>query len=403
MIPAVRHPLPRPYHVVHLLPDLMVGGGQQVVLTAASHLDPQLFKVSVWYMAPHHPMRPLYQRAGIPTLCLGYQGGLRDGARTLLRLVQGLRREHVALLHVHSSLDKGYGLLAGVVCRVPVVVHLHMPHNYRKPHSVLGRWRAGLRGWMHSLAVKHYIAVSEDVKRAHLPFRPGRIPVNVVYNGIEAERFRPPGPAVLTDLRRELGLADQGPVLVNVAMLRKHKGQRWLIEMMPWVLQRYPQARLLIVGDGEERMALEGMVRDRGLGQAVRFLGVRHDVPHLLALAQVFLFPSLGEGLGIAALEAMAAARPVVAFRLPVLEEFIEDGVTGYLATPEDPVDLAQKALLVLSNPRLAEAMGQRGRRVVEERFTVQAAVSRLESIYLSLLSRGPGTGWPRGHWAVRG
>jgi len=384
----------------------MVGGGQQVVLTAASHLDPQLFRVSVWYLAPRHPMRPLYQRAGIPTVCLGYRGGWRSGISTLRKLVQGLRREHVALLHVHSSLDKGYGLLAGAVCRVPVVVHLHMPHNYRKPRSILGRWRAGLRGWAHGLAVKHYIAVSEDVKRAHLPFRPGRIPVTVVYNGVEAERFCQPDPAALVALRRELGLGGQGPVLINVAMMRKHKGQRWLIEMMPWVLERYPQARLLIVGDGEERRALESMVRDRGLGQAVRLLGVRHDVPHLLALAQVFLFPSTGEGLGIAALEAMAAARPVVAFRLPVLAEFIEDGVTGYLATPEDPADLAQKVLQVLSDPRLAEAMGQRGRQVVEERFSAQASVRRLESIYLSLVEPGarqPVASEPLGRQRVRG
>jgi glycosyltransferase involved in cell wall biosynthesis len=160
--------------------------------------------------------------------------------------------------------------------------------------------------------------------------------------------------------------------------------------MMPRVLERWPHAKLLLVGEGLARPGLEREARQAGVAHRVSFLGHRSDVRDVLAISDLFLFPSLSEGLGLALLEAAAAGKAVVASNCGPMPEVVEDGESGYLVEPGDAGALAEAVLRMLDSPDRMRRMGQRGQQIVGEKFDIRVAVRRLEEIYLSILEGHP-------------
>lgn len=239
------------------------------------------------------------------------------------------------------------------------------------------------------LQTRCFVAVSQTVRETHVTARwipPSRI--EVVYSGLPLNDFDQGriNTEYLGILRRELELEGAYPILINVGRLHSVKGQRYLIPMMAQVLQQWPQARLLIVGEGEERARLTQEVKNYQLDHAVHLLGYRADTVPLLHLADVFVFPSLNEGLPLALLEAMAAAKPVVVSDIPALREVVEPGVNGYLVESRNPDAFARGIEQVLRGVGRAEAMGRASRRIVEEKFEIGDSVKRLEKLYLAML-----------------
>jgi len=171
--------------------------------------------------------------------------------------------------------------------------------------------------------------------------------------------------------------------VVTLARLSPQKGIDTLVTAAGLV----PEAKFLVVGDGPERTALEAQAESLGISSRVSFLGHRRDVPALLASADVFALPSLFEGLPLSVLEAMAAAKPVVASRIGGTDEAVVDGVTGILVPPSDPAALAQAIRTVLADPQLAARMGGAGRARVHEAFTAQAMARGVEAVYDELLA----------------
>jgi glycosyltransferase involved in cell wall biosynthesis len=156
--------------------------------------------------------------------------------------------------------------------------------------------------------------------------------------------------------------------------------------MMPRVLERWPDARLIIVGEGAERRALQEEISRRGLGASILMLGQRHDVAPLLSLSDIFVFPSEGEGLGLALLEAACAGKPVVATNSGAVPEVVEDGVSGYLVEPGNHEALAEAVLRVAESTDRAQTMGLRGQQIARQRFDLRTSVRKLEYVYLSVL-----------------
>jgi glycosyltransferase involved in cell wall biosynthesis len=157
------------------------------------------------------------------------------------------------------------------------------------------------------------------------------------------------------------------------------------------LLADVPSARLLLAGDGPERSALQGLADRLGVARRVAFLGQRDDVPLLLALADVVLSGSEGEGFPLNILEAMAAGRPVIAARLPAFDDFVVDGETAVLV-PHDPRSMADAVGLMLSRPDLAERVGRSGR-LTARRFTTAATAERLLDVYGAVLAQRRRTG----------
>ncbi len=252
----------------------------------------------------------------------------------------------------------------------------------------LGGWpglvRLAAPGAHAAVAVSHAVA---DRWRDYL----AGLDVQVVHNGIDADGFAAcaqPG-----RLRAELGIAPDAPLFVAAGQLVPWKGHRDFLHAAARVRGEFPSATAVIAGDdlfGDHPRYVRGLhrlARKLGLGEAVRFLGYRTDVPDLMADADVLVVPSDAEPFGRVALEAMALGTPVVGRRTGGLPEVVEDGVTGLLTDAPGAEGLAAAVCELLRDPERARTMGQAGRRRVREHFGLAAHAAAISAIYRPLLT----------------
>ena len=197
---------------------------------------------------------------------------------------------------------------------------------------------------------------------------------------------------IQASLRTELGIRDEERIVAAVGSLYDVKGHKYLLEAVPSILRAHPSTVFLIAGRGEREAALRRQAQRLGIDARVQFLGFRPDVPALLAMCDVFVQPSLSEGLSIAILEAMGAARPVVTTRVGGNPELVVDGETGILVEPADARGLTSAVTRILSDPAEARRLGENGLSRVLSRFTASVMVRAYEAIYDAALGR---SAWP--------
>jgi glycosyltransferase involved in cell wall biosynthesis len=224
------------------------------------------------------------------------------------------------------------------------------------------------------------IAVSRAIERKIASEARDTVPVQLIYNGVDLDRYehQPPDPL----LRGQLGIPRDAPLAGVVARLEPEKGHPTLLEAWPLVLRSVPDAYLLVVGEGDEREALERQVSALGIASRVVFTGRRDDVPAVTAALDVAVLPSYREAQGLTILEAMALGRPVVASNVGGIPEMIDNGVSGLLVPPHDTGALAAAITRVLQDRPFAEALGDAGHDVVHQRFCVEQMVRAIETIY---------------------
>ncbi len=300
----------------------------------------------------------------------------------LIRRVAGLiREERIDLVQTTLFYADVIGAVASRITGVKAVVSWEaVTQPYGPLH--LAAFRLASK-WM-TLSV----AVSEAIRRQVSGER--RVPVSktrAILYGVDTDRFKPlPGAAG----RRGLGLKGKGPVFGVIARLTEQKGHRYLLEAASAAIRRRPDLRFVFAGDGPLRQSLEAQARDLGIGDRVLFLGHRTDVPALLAAFDVFVLPSLYEGLPNAVLEAMACGRPVVATAVDGTPEVVDNGVTGLLVPPRDPARLSEALLKLAGDARLRSRMGREARRRAVGRHGVDRQVNAFHALYRELLcSRG--------------
>lgn len=385
--------------ILHMLPDLQVGGGQELLLRNATALQGRDIQSFICSARPRGTMERRFTEAGLPVYHLGLRSA-RDLPAAIARVVRLTRRLGVDLIHTNNTgPDKLLGHLAALQCGVPTVNSVHSEYEPPPPprgpvRAAACHARARTTRLLDRLAIWHVIAVSTRALESWSPYLQCiGVPAasrTVVHAGLDLGRYTPHVDAAA--LRASVGLpADAGPILMNVARLVPGKGQRWLIPVMKRVVAEHPNARLVLIGEGEDRPTLEGLIHGAGLQGSVHLLGARSDVPELLQLADLFIFPSMSEGFGLAPLEAMAAGKPVLAFRLPSLEEFIDEspgGGSGVMVERGSEEALGTAALELLSRPDRLRAMGAAGQRIVAARFSLDRAAADLQRVYLSVLGR---------------
>ena len=221
--------------------------------------------------------------------------------------------------------------------------------------------------------------------------------VTVVPNGCDPHLFDEPEAAAMAALRRRLDL-EGARVVVSVSRLVLKNGIDRLLRAFPAVLTAVPEAALLLVGDGEDRVALERIAQELGIAPRVRFAGaVAHEhIGDYLRLAEVFARPSLSEGLGTAFLEAMACGVPIVGTRTGGIPDFLVDGRTGLFCDPARPETIANAIVRVLRDDVLAREMARAGRALVAQRYRWEAVAERIGALYDRLLGAdatgAPGT-----------
>jgi glycosyltransferase involved in cell wall biosynthesis len=332
--------------------------------------------------------------SGIAVHALGF-GGIRSRRFRYLpnlsgcwRLFSGLwglmRRERPVILHGMLFWAYILGTFVGRVAGIPIVVSsrrsLGLFKNGR-PHYAFLEWLANR---MTDLFIANSQAVRDDtIAREHL--RPSD--VIVIPNGLDLTRFTiPPDEA----LAASLDVAGRPRVIV-VSNLIRYKGHEYFLRAWRDVLVRFPSAVAMLAGDGVFRPEIERMCDELNIRHAVRLLGVRSDVPALLALADVYVHPSLQEGYSNALLEAMAAGKPIVATSVGGNVEAISDGVTGLLVPPQDSAALERAMTRLLGDSEAAREMGTRASQYVHERYEMSAMVRSYEAVYTRLLAARSG------------
>jgi glycosyltransferase involved in cell wall biosynthesis len=229
-----------------------------------------------------------------------------------------------------------------------------------------------------------FVAVSREDQRRMIEIE-GIRPQDTLFipNGIPA-----PPAASGSDVRAELGIAPEAPVIGTVSVLRPQKALDVLLRASRILVEEFPGLRVLIAGEGDRRFALEDLTAELGLQDAVMFLGVRTDVPDVLEALDVAVSSSDFEGSPLSVMEYMEAARPVVATRVGGIPDLIDDGAQGLLVEPQDPAGFAAAVAQLLRDPERARQMGERGRERRRTEFDIDVMVRRLEALYEELRAK---------------
>jgi glycosyltransferase involved in cell wall biosynthesis len=320
-------------------------------------------------------------RGGFAVHLLGRRAGF--DLRCALRLAELLRRENVEVIHAHQYGPFFYSLVARLFCRRPRVLFMEhgraFPDYPRRKRIVANRLLLERRDRVVAVgnAVRQALVDNEGIARER---------IGVVYNGIDLAPFATAA-RCRDQVRRELGVVNDELVIMQVARLDALKDHATAVRTFHRVWQRVPGARLVIVGEGPESSAIERHVRQLGLSAAVQLLGVRSDVPRLLAGADVCLLTSVSEGIPLTLIEAMAAGLPVVATRVGGVDEVVEHEVTGLLAPAGDEAVLAAHITRLAEDATLRTRLGLSGRDRATSRFSEDAMHRGYADLYEEMLA----------------
>lgn len=364
----------RPLRVAHVIETLGVGGAERLVTDVVRRLDRGRFESRVFPLDEPLDLRAEIESAGVavdPVLA----PPRRRPVACLRGLARRLRQFGPGLVHTHLYYGNVMGRIAARLAGgVSVVTTLHNPdYTFEARNTMLFRGRKILdrvTGSRNAALVAVSRAVAEDFQR-HMGWRN----IRVVPNGVDLQAFAPAARG---------GAAAEWPApglrLLSVGRLHPQKGHRVLLDAIGRAREAGTPLSLLVAGEGAERAALEAQAGALGLQGQVRLAG-RRDVHALLASADVFVFPSLYEAVGIALLEAMASGLPVVASRTGGIPEVVEDGVSGILVAPGDAEDLARALVSLDRDPERRRRLGAAARARAEA-FDIRVTVRALEDLY---------------------
>jgi L-malate glycosyltransferase len=373
-------------NVLFFLPVFGTGGTERLVAELAARLDPDRFCAFVCSQAGGLVGEALAAR-GYPVYTIGDPpNGHRPRAIAKLRAwsvrvnrLEGLLERHaIDVLHTHHLGPLLHAFLAHRPARRWSWVHTEQI----RPDIDVGypRWMVRAGRWL--LARPDIVTGASDAVGAYLRGEAGVAAdrVRVIYNCVDVHGF-----GHLRDgaaKRRELDIPADAWVIGLVGNLRPQKNHDALLRAFATLLQDVPEARLVLVGDGERRPALEALSDTLAIRDRVRFLGSRLDVPELYPVFDVYCLPSHYEGMPFTVFEAMSAAKPIVATRVIGIQEIIADDQTGLLVPPDDPPALARALLRLRRDATLSRRLAQAGRDYVNTHARMEIMVDRYADLY---------------------
>lgn len=362
-----------PLRIMQITDDLGVGGLERVISLLARHLDRTRFEPSVLCLRAGGEFADELKAEGVPVHVLPWSIE-RPDYLAFLKVAEVLRAERIDVIHTHNTGPFFHGALGATLAGVRT--HIHTDHARPFPDRV--RWMVA----EHLLSHLAYRVVGVSDHTTGNLARYERIPrerLVTIPNGIE---LRPPTVGRL-EMRASLGIPADAPVVGTAGRITEQKGLEFLIQAALLLRPAFPDLRIVLVGDGHERTALEEQARRIGVADRVHFLGVRMDIPDLLGAFDLYALPSRWEGLPMAVLEAMAAGLPVVASAVGGLPTAIRHGREGVLVPPEDATALAGALEQVLADPELRSRMGRAARDRYRANFTLEVMARRYEALYL--------------------
>jgi glycosyltransferase involved in cell wall biosynthesis len=367
--------------VMFVTPCFGYGGLERVLLDIIGGIDRSRFTpLFCTLLAPDEEMFRKLERLDVPCTVIDKSEGISWSLAP--RLARLLRRERIDLVNPHDIGATLYAAPAARMAGIKAVVHTDHSQILTK-RRLLPVYR-----WVLQHLVTGSVTVSYDLEE-YLTGEMGvdRSRIVTIPNGIDVKRFE--GAADDPALRKELGIPEGSKLIGSIGRLTEQKGMEYLIDAFPGVLDRYPDAVLVIVGDGELRAGLEKRAAEKGLDGRVVFTGIRDDIPRMLGLFDIFVLPSLWEGQPITIMEAMASGRPIVTTDVGGNGEILQSGRLGLLVPSKDPGAITDAVTRLLGNPSMAGELGEMAKAHAAAELDSASMTRRYEEVYISCLREG--------------
>lgn len=368
--------------VLMMVSSIAMGGAERILVSVLPYLREQGIEVKLCTLNTRRdsPLVEQFQQTGIERLDLGAKKMLDRTAWGKFNDL--LDEQKIDLVHAQDQDTIVYAAAAHRRRKLPTVMSRHV---LKEPADT---WKEAVRAKMVLVAAKYgydrIVAVSEAVRQdfsklAHVPLSK----IETIYNGIDINSFNTRHQRQAK--RAEMGWSDETPIVLMVAVLRRGKGHEVLFEAIPRLLEAIPNAKIKLVGDGEQDQILHQQAA--AFNGVVEFLGQRMDVPELLGASDVLVLPSWSEALPTVLIEAGAASLPVVATNVGGTAEIVEDGKTGYVIPTGDAAQLAQRLIDLLQAPQQAQEMGQAAHQRVTALFSLEQQAKQTVALYERILA----------------
>lgn len=367
--------MPERKKIIHIIQSLDNGGCENMLLRTLPLL--QAFDHTIVTLKEPGELTPQFTSAGITVRSIHCHGLFDISGIGRLRALIREERPDVILTYLFHADAIGRLGLAGTT-NAPIIPFLRTTYNH--PKYLLAR----VFEWLTKPLVKQYLANSEAVKDFyinHIGVRSEKI--TVIPNGIDTNYFDSIMPDI--HLRESLSIKADNFIIICVANLHINKGHRYLLKAFETLNQKYPETRLLIVGDGVEYNNLKNQIKEFQSKNNITFLGRRTDVPELLKISDCFVLPTLFEGQSNAIMEAMASGLPIITTDIPENQALIDDKHSGILVPIKSSDELVHALQLVLSSKTYRESLGTTGKSFLGKKFTLIKTTADL-SFYLSKL-----------------
>ena len=363
--------------VVYMAHAFMVGGAEEMVLNLVRHL-PDRFEPIVCCINQAGPIGEEIRKTGVPFHVLQLDPGLRRPWH-VFAIERHLRELRPDIVHTFLLTASLYGRLGAILAGVPIIIGTEVNiYEHKWPHHAFAE-RLLMRG------TDRVVVSAESVRDFYIQqVHAAPDKVDVIYNAVDWSQLQTTSSREA--MRASVGVPAGAPLAGIIARLTEQKAHRYLFDAMAATPGLAP-LHLLVVGDGELRDELRGRAEKLGLSDRVHFLGARRDLGDLLASIDLFVMPSLWEGLPLSMVLAMGAGLPVVATRVAGIPEVVQDGATGMLVPPADVPALGSALARLVADPALRQTMGAAAAAFVRPRFGVDGYVAAVTGLYDRLLA----------------
>lgn len=370
-------------NILHLIENLDIGGAQTRLLNDLRLLDRKKFNNIVCSLTFGGRLVSAIEGLGIKTFALSGAFNLRS----LSILLSIIRQNDIDVIHTQLFFADLYGRLAGKISQVPFIVTTIQSSVYEPDNVFLYSYkRKLLDSYSGRLANDRFIAVSGFVKDSiirRLKFNPKKI--EIIPNYIDFSALNSVRQQDISALKKELDIKTGEIIFITVSRLNPAKGLNYLLEAFAALNKQYPSVKLLIAGSGPSEAELKGLSRILGIKDKVVFLGERNDIKELLHMSDIFVFPTLSEGLPLSLLEAMAVGKSCIASDIGPIQEIIQNNDNGILFRTKDSKDILRAMLEVIPSSERSRQMARKGRDFVRGKFDARINVDLLESLYQNL------------------
>lgn len=349
-----------------------------LLLELAKRINRDKYEIAVCCLREGGPYEQRFKDIGVDVQNFNMKTVL--DIRIIPRLIKYIKEKKVDIVHTALLPADVYGRISARLAGVPLVFStIHNIDDYRQERKYF-LYHAADRVSMKFAT--HIVAVSKAVENFISQWPEVRSKSSTIYNGINCQKYNVNIDAI--NYKTELGLQSQVPTVGVIARFTRQKGLEFLLEAASYVLREGRQVQFLVVGNGPLRKELGSLAKKLKVEHNVFFTGFVNDedIPRILAVLDIFVLPSLWEGLGISLIEAMCSGKPIIATNVDGIPEVVVDGETGVLIPPKDSKILAEAITELLDSPEKRKRMGEMGRQRALNHFSIEKMVENYEKFY---------------------